>query len=47
MAAKSAEGSVTREPAKLADDFATWWSGVPWTWKLVSELESDGSWETY
>ena len=37
MTEKMAEGSVTKTPPKLADDFATWWSGVHWAWKPVSE----------
>lgn len=37
MEATVTEGTVTKMPITLSEDFATWWNGGAWTWKPVSD----------
>lgn len=43
MAEHTTEDRAKMAPAKLADNFATWWSGLTWTWNPVSERSFDGA----
>jgi hypothetical protein len=36
MASATSEKPIRKTPAMLADDFATWWNGITWTWSPVS-----------
>ncbi len=40
MALDPAKHSTETVPVDLASDFITWYSGVPWIWKPVSDSEA-------